>query len=149
MRLRLLILGLLSICIGFIVLACGKSQDNAANQTVDASQVRPTPPVDYASMQSPQMNAVDLSEGKKLYKTNCTTCHGDTGLGDGPAASALDPKPQPLAHTVAGESDAYLFWRISTGGSAEPFKSAMPAWKTVLNEQQIWQLIAYLRKLSE
>ena len=31
----------------------------------------------------------------------------------------------------------------------EPFNSAMPAWKTALNEQEIWQLVTYIRQLDE
>jgi mono/diheme cytochrome c family protein len=31
----------------------------------------------------------------------------------------------------------------------EPFKSSMPAWKGILSEEQIWQVIAYIRSLAE
>ncbi|WP_425511160.1 c-type cytochrome [sulfur-oxidizing endosymbiont of Gigantopelta aegis] len=39
----------------------------------------------------------------------------------------------------------YLNWTISEGGS--PINSPMPAFKNQLNEQQIWQIISYLRTL--
>ncbi len=35
-----------------------------------------------------------IAHGKELFKTNCATCHGEHGAGDGPAASALNPHPR-------------------------------------------------------
>jgi mono/diheme cytochrome c family protein len=148
MRTRLSIFTILVLSIGLFISGCGKSPEIPAMQPGSDNLARPAPPADYAEKKSPIMSATDIDEGKRLYETNCTSCHGETGLGDGPAAPALDPKPQALARTSSVESDAYLFWRISSGGGVEPFKSAMPAWKTVFNEKQIWQLIAYLRKIS-
>lgn len=37
--------------------------------------------------------AVDLEAGKKVYTVYCSTCHGTSGKGDGPAAAGLNPKP--------------------------------------------------------
>jgi hypothetical protein len=44
--------------------------------------------------------------------------------------------------------DSYLFWRISEGGAMEPFNSAMPAWKDVLDEEARWNVIHYIRALG-
>jgi len=41
-------------------------------------------------------------------------------------------------------SDDYLFWRISTGKNG----TAMVAWKGVLTDEQIWQVIAYIHTLK-
>src|ERR1700730_2403141 len=46
-----------------------------------------------------QVDNTVLAEGKQLYATNCAPCHGNKGKGDGPAASALTPKP--ADHTSA------------------------------------------------
>ena len=46
-------------------------------------------------------------------------------------------------------SDGYLFWRISEGGAMPPFNSAMLAWKGTLSEEEIWQVISYVRTFSE
>lgn len=35
-----------------------------------------------------------LAKGKELFDTNCVSCHGDNGEGDGPAAGALQPPPR-------------------------------------------------------
>ena len=71
--------------------------------------------------------------------------NGFTGEGDGTASAGLDPKPQNLAERQSELSDAYLFWRISDGGLIEPFNSLMPGWRGLLSEDQIWQVITYLR----
>jgi mono/diheme cytochrome c family protein len=35
-----------------------------------------------------------VSAGKSLFSVNCASCHGTEGKGNGPAASALNPKPR-------------------------------------------------------
>jgi hypothetical protein len=44
--------------------------------------------------------------------------------------------------------DDMLYWRISEGGAAAPFNSAMPAWKDSLDEQARWDLVNYMRALG-
>ena len=81
---------------------------------------------------------------------NCLTCHGEEGAGDGPGSIGLDPKPASLGdgEMMRDLSDGYLFWRVSQGGAMEPFNSAMPSW-IGLSEEQRWQVISYVRTLSE
>jgi mono/diheme cytochrome c family protein len=109
---------------------------------------RPAPPEEFVNKESPGMGSSDVENGKRLYDVNCASCHGEKGLGDGPSAAMLSPKPLPIATEAANLSDAYMFWRISKGGLMQPFKSAMPAWNSILTEEEIWQVIAYIRKLS-
>jgi mono/diheme cytochrome c family protein len=35
-----------------------------------------------------------VAEAKQVWKDKCVTCHGDRGMGDGPGAAALNPKPR-------------------------------------------------------
>ena len=40
----------------------------------------------------------DVTRGMDLYAQNgCAGCHGETGLGDGPAGAAMNPKPRNFA----------------------------------------------------
>jgi mono/diheme cytochrome c family protein len=71
-----------------------------------------------------------------------------TAGGDGPIAASLNPKPSNLAENQSGLSDSYLYWRIAEGGLFEPFRSGMPAWKGLLTEDQIWEVITYLRQVG-
>lgn len=109
-------------------------------------------PEAYAAKTNPFKDNPDaVTAGAQLYTTYCATCHGIEGKGDGPAGTALEPHPANLADAgmMNNMSDAYLFWRISEGGMIEPFNSAMPPWKGSLTEEQIWQVIVYLRTLAK
>ncbi len=106
-------------------------------------------PAEYVGLTSPvAVDADSLAQGKIHFDLFCASCHGAAGLGDGPAAAALDPAPPMLAQTSMMTGDDYLFWRISEGGAMQPFNSAMPAWKEVLDEQARWDAINYTRSLG-
>jgi mono/diheme cytochrome c family protein len=86
-----------------------------------------------------------IEAGGPLYVDHCQRCHGETGLGNGDLAPDLSPTPALLAYLVQQPiaGDQYLLWSISEGG--KQFGTAMPAFKSELSQEQIWQIIAYLR----
>lgn len=85
-----------------------------------------------------------LADAKTLYINNCAPCHGDKGKGDGPAATALDPKPADHSSAVVqNETDGSLFWKISEG------RNSMPGYKKTLTDKQRWELVNYIRTLSK
>ena len=128
-----------------MVVACSGSADDS--NTLDIE--RPAPPAEYAGKTNPLADdGAALEAGKQLYAANCVSCHGAEAMGDGPASNSLNPKPKPLAIEMKSLQDDYLFWRISEGGAFSPFSSAMPAWKTIFSEDEIWQVIAFLHTLS-
>jgi len=84
-----------------------------------------------------------VGDAKKLVDTNCVTCHGASGHGDGPAAAALPP-PKPANWTsdaVQKQSDGEIFWKITNG------RGAMPPWKH-LPEKERWEIVNYIRTLK-
>jgi mono/diheme cytochrome c family protein len=102
----------------------------------------------YASKQSPIGPSADsLAAGKKLYDQNCASCHGASGLGDGPAAKGMEPRPADIAAFVRTPlaTDSYLYWTIAEGGV--PIGTAMPPFKSSLKEDEIWKIIVYIRRL--
>jgi len=101
-----------------------------------AGKINPLPP-----------DAANLAAGRALYRQYCASCHGSGGSGDGDAGKALDPPPANLAWSTKRPlaTDGYLDWTITEGGV--PLQTAMPSFKGVLTEHQIWQLILYLRQL--
>jgi mono/diheme cytochrome c family protein len=104
-------------------------------------------PTEYAGLTSPvAADQESLTRGAAIYSTNCATCHGDGGMGDGPASTGLNPLPAPIAHTSQMMGDDYLFWRISEGGAA--FHTAMLPWKGTLDKQARWDVINYVRALG-
>ena len=101
-------------------------------------------PTEYAGLRNP-LGADAANEGADVFHTNCETCHGPQGHGDGPAGQALDPRPRNLAELQTKASDDFLFWRIREGKLGTP----MVAWKGILTDEQIWQAIAFIRTLKE
>lgn len=88
-----------------------------------------------------------VAAGKKLYDTNCATCHGPKGKGDGAASKGLVPPPRNFTSGKFkfGKDDASLFKTISNGSPG----TAMPAWKATLNDKQRWQVVSYLKTLMK
>ena len=89
----------------------------------------------------------DAAEGKAQFQNICASCHGPEGKGDGVAAAALDPKPRDLgsAEIMSKITDEHMFKVIKEGGAAVGLSPMMAAWGGVLNDQQIWDIIAYIR----
>lgn len=95
--------------------------------------------------------AQNVAEGKKLYAVNCSSCHGDTGKGDGVAGRALPAKP--ADHTngafMNALTDQWLFDIISKGGGAVGKSNFMPGWGGSLNEKQIRDILVYIRSIAD
>ena len=100
-------------------------------------------PADYAGKTNP-LGPDAAAAGASVFKVNCESCHGAQGHGDGPAGAALDPKPRDLVVLGAMVQDDFLFWRINEGKEG----TSMVPWKAVLTEEQIWQLVAFIRTLK-
>lgn len=58
-----------------------------------------TPAIDLNLVKTPTPEMI--AKGKELFDANCKSCHGDNGMGDGPAGVALNPKPRNF-HAVDG-----------------------------------------------
>lgn len=93
------------------------------------------------------VDAPALQAGRQLYAANCVPCHGVSGRGDGPNAAGLNPRPADFSqHMIPGKhTDGQVFLWIRDGFPG----TAMPAWKDRLGEQQIWQLVIYLRTFGQ
>lgn len=105
-------------------------------------------PEEYAGLTNPiEPNEESLARGKKNYLAFCVSCHGETGMGEGSLGETLDPRPAPIALSSQMTSDAYWFWRVSEGGAE--FGSAMPGWKGPLSDENIWDLLNYVRSLGK
>ena len=90
--------------------------------------------------------AGDAAKGESVFKNFCVMCHGPQGKGDGPAAKGLTPPPANLtSEDVRQDPDEELLGIIRNGKPG----TAMPPWKTSLSEQQILDVLAYVRSLSQ
>ena len=87
----------------------------------------------------------DPAAGAANYAEKCAPCHGDTGLGDGPSASAL-PVPVGAIGTagVARPSTPAEWYTLVTKGDLERY---MPPFNS-LSDRERWDVIAYVYSLS-
>ena len=104
-------------------------------------------PEEAAAMVNPiPATEESIAAGAAIYSQYCAVCHGPEGRGDGPGGAALEPKPADLhADHVQVLTDGGLFWFITNGAEG----TGMPAWESVLSEEQRWQLVNYLRTFQE
>jgi len=105
-------------------------------------------PEAYAELVNP-LTATEavLAEGQRVYAEICSSCHGVSGEGDGPAGAALDPPPSNIGRLPPMpmvSSDAYLYWTVAEGGV--PIQTGMPAFRQTLTQDQIWSVILYVRE---
>lgn len=80
--------------------------------------------------------AADINKGRETYNINCQICHGADGSGvvaDAPNFSFGDKLIKP---------DIELFRSINSG------KGMSPAFRGVLSEEEIFNVISYLRTLQ-
>jgi len=101
--------------------------------------------------------AGDAAKGKVLFETNCASCHGTSGKGDGPVGAALQPPPRDFTKAEfkfdankdgkPGE-DADLMLVITNGAAAYGGSPLMAPWGH-LPEQDRLDLIAYVRTFHQ
>lgn len=93
----------------------------------------------------------NLANGKAKYLEHCAACHGKEGKGDGPDAKDLNPKPR--NHTDGNVMnrlrDNYLFTVVKNGGQAVGKSDQMPGWGNILSDQDITDVIAFVRTLAK
>jgi mono/diheme cytochrome c family protein len=91
--------------------------------------------------------AAAVVRGGIVYRTYCVLCHGSEGRGDGRAAKMYTPKPANL--TVSPFNDAYKELIIRRGGSGVGRSAFMPPWGDELSDEQIHDLVSFLRELRK
>ena len=78
----------------------------------------------------------DINNGRKIYQLHCAMCHGVNGESVMAGAANFN-RGQGLF-----QSDHSLLERIKSG------KNACPAYRGILREQKIFDVIAYIRTLN-
>ena len=82
------------------------------------------------------------SDPAKIFKTNCTLCHGTDGSGDNPTGKAFHAKDLRSAE-VQKQTDAELAEVITKG------RGKMPAFGAKIKPDDVTKLVAYLRALTK
>lgn len=93
--------------------------------------------------------AADLAAAKSNYSQLCAVCHGEAGHGGGPGPAKAS-RPAYLRDfadcaAMAQFTDGTLFKAIKDGGASVGLSKAMPPGKDIFNDEQIADLVAYVR----
>ena len=96
-----------------------------------------------AALSTPAFGA-DLAKGKSIYGDKCLKCHGEKGKGDGRKAADLEKKPADYTDKakMAKFTDEDLKKAVKEG------KKPMPAFGKKLSDEQIDDVIAYIRTFA-
>jgi mono/diheme cytochrome c family protein len=104
-------------------------------------------PAEYKSKANPYKSDASLLKlGKNAYSKHCRSCHGNTGIGDGPMAKNLKTHPGDFsdAEFQKNHTDGELFYMSYIG------RDEMPNFeKKITDEEERWAVINYLRSLKK
>ncbi len=118
-----------------------KMESAIAMRAMDASVERAAP-----KLKNPlEADEVNLAAGARLYRENCTVCHGDPAHTKAPLADSLNPPAPQFMEDMADMPENENFYILQHGVRW----TAMPGWKNVLTEQQMWQLVTFLTKMHD
>ncbi|MCT4602108.1 MAG: c-type cytochrome [Marinifilum sp.] len=99
-------------------------------------------PAEYKKMENPIANdKASINKGKMVYMKHCRSCHGNTGLGDGPKAARLKTFPGDFSTAeFQAQSDGELFYKSIIG------RDEMPNYeKKIPGKKDQWAVINYMR----
>ncbi len=90
-------------------------------------------------------NGESISRGQEAFSHYCAACHGLDGQNTGvPFADSMSPPvPSLKSDRVQAYSDGQIHWVITNG----IFPSGMPAAQGILTDDEIWDIVIYIRHL--
>lgn len=83
-----------------------------------------------------------LPQAQEIYNLKCINCHGGQGQGF-PIEHTSQEVPNFKQEWFKAQSDGAIYWKIREG------RGVMPGYKSKLSEEQLWQLVEYVRDLSK
>ena len=118
----------------------GRLEQRLATFALNRSIERHAPKVANPLARSPAA----VAAGLVLFRTHCVDCHGAPGVDPTEAGASLNPPAPGLTLArVQARSDGELKWIVSNGVRM----TGMPAFGASRSEEQVWQLVAALRRL--
>jgi mono/diheme cytochrome c family protein len=86
------------------------------------------------------------ASGAAVFGKQCASCHGAGAKGDGAMAAKLKSKPADLTdgEWKHGPSDGEIFTLIRDGAK----NAGMKAYRGVLTDRQMWDLVNYIRSIG-
>jgi mono/diheme cytochrome c family protein len=124
---------------------CGVSKPGSVESTV-AKEIKSKVTVGGKNDKNPIVYSADAAkEGGEHFQHHCQICHGLDGQNTGvPFAEQMSPPVADLASKdVQDYTDGQLRWIIQNGIGP----SGMPAWKGILEDDEMWKIVHYIRHL--
>jgi mono/diheme cytochrome c family protein len=140
-----LAVGLLLALLGFVSMRAdsppSRLEAAVAGHAMDASVTRSAP-----KLPNPvTADEANLTAGARLYRDHCTLCHGDPAHPKAPLVDSLNPPAPQFVDDKPNMPEHQNFFILQHGIRW----TAMPGWKNVLSEQQLWQLVTFLTHMSD
>ena len=88
-------------------------------------------------------DAARVQRGAACFRDKCEQCHGGPGVAPREMALAMQPLPGPLVDAAHKWKARELYWITRHGIKM----SGMPAWQHRLPDEDLWSLVAFMRKL--
>ena len=139
--------GALALLAAALLVGCRVSNPGRV-ETFIATKVKRDITVGGSKMHDPlAMTPESIAAGKRNFGYYCFACHGLDGQNTGvPFAEHMSPPvPELTSKSVQSYTDGQLRWIIENGVSP----SGMPASKGILNDQEMWEIVHYLRHLPQ
>jgi mono/diheme cytochrome c family protein len=138
-------LGLVFALLGFVSMRAdnppSKLETAVAGHAMDASVARAAP-----QLANPvTADEASMAAGARLYRDHCAICHGDPAHPKSPLADSLNPPAPQFMNDMADMPENQNFFILQHGIRW----TAMPGWKNVLTDQQIWQTVTFLSHMHE
>lgn len=130
---------------GLALGACDKQPEPIADQLKALDETADTPPPDR------NLDSAQAARGRAVYAQNCLQCHGAEGKGQAgdwrirDAAGRFPPPPLDDSAHAWHHPTAVLVEVVREGSPGG--QGNMPAWKDKLSEQEIQDVVTYIKSL--
>ena len=102
-------------------------------------------PARFKNMKNPELaNKASIDIGTRIYRRDCLSCHGRTGLGDGTKARELETFSGDFSSAeFHNQTDGEMFYKTKFG------RGEMPAYDKKVPDEDIWNLVNYMRTFKK
>jgi mono/diheme cytochrome c family protein len=139
------VVGLGFVWLGFVNMRAdappSKFETTFIGHALDASVTRSAPDITNPVIS----DEPNLAAGARTYRDNCAGCHGDPSRPRSPFGASFNPPAPQFMFDMADMPQNQNFYIIQHGIRW----TAMPAWKNLLTDQQIWQTVTFISRIHE
>jgi mono/diheme cytochrome c family protein len=133
------------LCAALLISGCRVSKPGAVEGEM-AREVKHKITIGGKDVRNPLLATPEnIKEGQEHFAHHCGICHGLDGQATGvPFAEKMSPPiPSLTSNEVQEYKDGQLKWIIENGINP----SGMPSWKGILDDEEMWKVVHFLRHL--